>query len=524
MMFRVIAPAPPHSGCGARTVFAAWLLAVAGFVAPVSASAADANAAAFDDGYYAWDTREVSLDDARAAISQFPRLVAHEALMLDRCGLHSINPRLAALLLDASGTLDSIPVHALDQAKTRVDAFLGALPHVFYMGRKLAAANRQIAPLQNETAEATAPEAAGINALAKTFLRGERRTATLKAAYLARFGVRMPVMDGGPQRKAGDTTSTANPPNWMRLPWLLGQQGWSFNGVHSSSGGCPNPVCAQPRASIDFSNGWPAWGTSTNRSPVLAAIDGTVTVFSSCNLRVTHANGWATSYYHLDNIRVTNGSTVIAGQNLADYADNQTQALCTGGSSTGPHVHFTMLNAGVQVELDQSDFSGWKVNATTVTRDYDSTCSRMYLTRDGNTVCPYNGALPTAWNMHTLATGMPSNKLCDLDVDGNGNVSAATDGVLLLRYLLGLRDAALTSGGVVGSGATRSTPAAIEAFLATKRYDLDGDNATRSHIDGLLAVRLMSGATGTALSGGATAVSSILTTGAAITALAAGCR
>ena len=81
---------------------------------------------------------------------------------------------------------------------------------------------------------------------------------------------------------------------------------------------------------------------------MLAAVDGTVTIFSSCNLRITNANGWATSYYHLANIRVTNGSTVFVGQRIADFADNQAQALCTVGSSTGPHVHFTLIKAGLK--------------------------------------------------------------------------------------------------------------------------------------------------------------------------------
>ena len=310
----------------------------------------------------------------------------------------------------------------------------------------------------------------------------------------------------------------------MRLPWLLGQQGWSFNGVHSSNGACANPVCAQPRSSIDFANGWPVWGTNTTRSPVLAAIDGTVTVYSGCNLRITNANGWATNYYHLANIRVTNGSSVFVGQNIADFADNQAQALCQGGSSTGPHVHFMLVNAGAQVDIDQSDFSGWKVNATSVIRDYDSSCTRMYFTRDGNTVCAYNNStVPAAWSIHTLPTGMASSKSCDLDIDGNNAVEAATDGVLLLRYLLGLRGADLIAG-VPLAGAPRGTASLIEQFIVSKRYDLDGDNATSTYTDGLLAVRLMRGLTGTALSGGATTSSSLLTTGAQISALAVGCR
>jgi LasA protease len=503
-----------------RSTAVALLFIVSGLVQAASVI----DSAAIDDGYFGWDGREISLDDARAAIRQFPKLAPHEALIVDRCGLHSINPRLAALLLDASGTLHTLNANTQAAEHEQVGAFLTALPHMFYLGRSKATGAR---PLHHDLRDSGVPgvaETAGVTALAETFLSGNERLKSLGSQYLQRFGTRTPIAVERMQQKAGDVTTSANPPNLMRLPWLLGQQGWSFNGVHSSSGSCSAQACGQPRSSIDFSNGWPVWGTNTTRSPVLAAIDGTVTIYSSCNLRVTNANGWAANYYHLDKIRVTNGSTVAIGQNLADYADNMAQALCTGGGSTGPHVHFTLISGGAQVNIDQSDFSGWKVNATNVIADYDSNCSRMYFTRDGNTTCAYNnGVVPSAWAMHTLATGMASSKQCDLDVDGNGAVAAATDGVLLMRYLLGLRGPALIDG-AVGAGATRSNANDIEAFLASKRYDFDGDNTVLSHVDGLLAVRLMRNATGTGLSGSATTTSSILTTGAAIAALAAGCR
>ena len=56
--------------------------------------------------------------------------------------------------------------------------------------------------------------------------------------------------------------------------------------------------------------------------------------------------------------------------------------------------------------------------------------------------------------------------VCSLDIDGNGKLEATTDGLLMTRYLLGLRGAALVSG-ALGAGATRTLPADIEAHLAT---------------------------------------------------------
>ena len=52
-----------------------------------------------------------------------------------------------------------------------------------------------------------------------------------------------------------------------------------------------------------------------------------------------------------------------------------------------------------------------------------------------------------------------------LDIDGNGQFSALTDGLLIIRYMAGLRNEALLSG-AVGVNATRDA-AAIQAYLAT---------------------------------------------------------
>ena len=53
-----------------------------------------------------------------------------------------------------------------------------------------------------------------------------------------------------------------------------------------------------------------------------------------------------------------------------------------------------------------------------------------------------------------------------LDVDGNGTSDALTDGLLILRYLFGLRDDALI-GGAVGPLATRQTASDIVQYIET---------------------------------------------------------
>jgi hypothetical protein len=53
-----------------------------------------------------------------------------------------------------------------------------------------------------------------------------------------------------------------------------------------------------------------------------------------------------------------------------------------------------------------------------------------------------------------------------LDIDGNGVSDASTDGVLILRYLLGFRGAALVENALATSPpATRTLPVEIETYL-----------------------------------------------------------
>lgn len=62
----------------------------------------------------------------------------------------------------------------------------------------------------------------------------------------------------------------------------------------------------------------------------------------------------------------------------------------------------------------------------------------------------------------TLEVGTP----CNLDVDGNGKAAALEDGLLTIRYEFGFTGATLITG-AVGTGCTRCTAAAIEAYLGS---------------------------------------------------------
>ena len=64
------------------------------------------------------------------------------------------------------------------------------------------------------------------------------------------------------------------------------------------------------------------------------------------------------------------------------------------------------------------------------------------------------------------ATFAPATLLLRLDVDGNAAYRAPTDGVLAMRYLLGLSAGPLVTA-AIGTGATRSTPTTVTQYLDT---------------------------------------------------------
>ena len=103
----------------------------------------------------------------------------------------------------------------------------------------------------------------------------------------------------------------------------------------------------------------------------------------------------------------------------------------------------------------------------------------------------------------------------DWDIDNNGQADALTDGLLFLRYAFGLTGDALVSG-VVASDAQYTTASDIEQELATvytSSGDIDGNGEVDALTDGLLLLRYLFGLDGDTLTaevigGGATLIDS----------------
>ncbi len=163
---------------------------------------------------------------------------------------------------------------------------------------------------------------------------------------------------------------------------------WFFNGVHTWTGNDDGT----PMSSIDLTRNWETiWGDDVSDDWVSAAHDGVISVFSSCYVRITHPSGWATDYYHIDNVLFNTGDQVRAGQIISNYADNLAQAICQGGSATGPQLHFSLLKDGSRYALDDQALSLWKIHSGV--RSYDSNPENMWLEKNGVLYYAYQNTL-----------------------------------------------------------------------------------------------------------------------------------
>ena len=112
----------------------------------------------------------------------------------------------------------------------------------------------------------------------------------------------------------------------------------------------------------------------------------------------------------------------------------------------------------------------------------------------------HSAATPVTQTVEVVAT---------LDVDRAQPATqyhATTDGMLVMRYLLGLQGSALTAG-ALGDSPARGDPVAVKAYLDAIRskLDIDGDSTYDAATDGVLILRYLLGFRGAALINGAIA-------------------
>jgi LasA protease len=151
---------------------------------------------------------------------------------------------------------------------------------------------------------------------------------------------------GAAERAAlGGATLAAGGEAQLSLPFAVGESWYLTGGPHPSG--------------FDGGGAWSALDLAGGSGVVRAAREGVAFVPCANLVKVYHADGFQTGYYHLDNIQVLNGQPVERGAALGRISSG----VGCGGHAYGDHVHFWLMRAGADQALQGLAVGGWTVQS-----------------------------------------------------------------------------------------------------------------------------------------------------------------
>ena len=200
----------------------------------------------------------------------------------------------------------------------------------------------------------------------------------------------------------------------------------------------------------------------------------------------------------------------VATETVFKNAGNVAISVTRTGGSTGPvSVNFATSNGTALAGSDYSAATGtlnWAdgdtaaktVNITLLNNPTFAASKTLTITLSA----PTFGALG-ALTVNTLTLTEPPLVNPSLDIDDNKKYDALTDGLLIVRYLSGLSGNALASG-ATGNAAQRTQPAVMQLYLDAIKplLDVDGDGQINLQTDGVIMLRYLFGLRGNALTNG----------------------
>ncbi len=366
------------------------------------------------DGQFVYGPNALDFDMEAFLRANDSPLIEHLQALRDWSMYASVNPRVLLTLIEMRSGLvtggggldldDPFGYPDLDFEaeieKVTVDLALDFYAHLYSYGARSNGGGRSqeglVALPLTHGGEIQVPgdtpsgSAAVLQRLADMPTRGDAQAMaaeSLASEFLATYEALFPGDD--PLDDSNDINPASPPPSTLlQFPFPLGASWW-FSGAHSWNGGGYGP----PYSSMDF-------GTAGNicESPpthlwsVAAAWGvGYHPYGYSCWYRISHGNGWETSYYHLLNVRGDGG----ADRN--DPIGTIACETCAGGFATGPHVHFSLLYNGAYYDLQGTHLSGWRIDVG------EGSYYGGFIERDGVRLYPYN----TVFN-----DGIPGETIC----------------------------------------------------------------------------------------------------------------
>ena len=196
------------------------------------------------------------------------------------------------------------------------------------------------------------------------------------------------------------------------------------------------------------------------------------------------------------------GATTEISQNVMPRKVLLTLAAAPQPAASGARI---LVNGGTTVVAGATvtAWAGWALPVTVRDQNRGSGGLSFVSWSDGG-ARTHSFVVPSS-NATLTATFAPGSFVPSIDIDNNGIFDAATDGILLLRQLFGMRDAALTQA-ALGANAERNAGAISSYVVALGNgLDIDGDDSVKATTDGLLVLRYLLGLRGTELTRGAVA-------------------
>jgi len=181
----------------------------------------------------------------------------------------------------------------------------------------------------------------------------------------------------------------------------------------------------------------------------------------------------------------------------------------SGQAAVGPFTMTGTINGSAPARTGVTFCGGAGVTCTPSDASGNFSCSvpfgfsgRLYPRQTGTVYSP-----PIILSSVTASAAVPAVNAripasCVLDADNNGSINALTDGLLALRWMLGMTGTAATNG-VLGPLAQRTLPADIATHLNAQMLDIDGDSSVDVATDGLLLLRALLGLRGNAVTANA---------------------
>lgn len=330
------------------------------------------------DEMFSFDTETFLL--ARAPeLAQYAEVISHWA------GYSSISPRVLLTLIEQHSGLLSRPASraAINRPMGALSAYSGFNAQVRDVADQLA--RRLYEPAAHEAASEFGRDAAPAAPLRALLANASGSEAEFVATYQRLFGFSFDLESARALRvskeagAAAPDASLAGPPaGFLQFPFPIGDS-WHVGGAHTNTGSGNYPM-----SSLDMSKGG-GWGSNQTGVRVSASAAGTFKRHSSCFAEIVHSGGWSTTYYHMDKLQYNTGAAVAKNAFIGNPANNQAQALCNGGSSTGPHQHWSLKSNGAWQHLNTVILAGWTITATG--SSYDTNCNRFYLTKNGVKKC-----------------------------------------------------------------------------------------------------------------------------------------